>query len=85
MIDKDINGADWVECPAGAYTVRQVDSPGRSSRCTLEADIDFDHLLTHACTGIWQKIAPLRVLSFDIGAWHFSSVPLLLFFLIYFV
>jgi DNA polymerase delta subunit 1 len=65
MIDKNINGADWVECPATFYKVRPEEK--KVSRCTLEADIDFDHLMAHECTGIWQRIAPLRVLSFDIG------------------
>ena len=65
MIDKSINGADWVECPAGAYSIRS--DQNKTSRCTIEADIDFDQLITHECTGLWQRIAPLRVLSFDIG------------------
>ena len=65
MIDKNINGADWIECPATYYKVRSEEA--KISRCTLEMDIDFDHLISHECTGIWQRIAPLRVLSFDIG------------------
>ena len=64
MIDKDIQGADWVELPAGTYSLRDADQ--KKSRCTFETDIFFDKLLTHECSGIWQQIAPLRTLSFDI-------------------
>ena len=64
MIDKGIQGADWVELPAGTYSLRDANT--KQSRCTYETDIFFDKLLTHECSGIWQQIAPLRTLSFDI-------------------
>ena len=37
MIDKDIQGADWVELPAGTYSLRDADQ--KKSRCTFETDI----------------------------------------------
>jgi DNA polymerase delta subunit 1 len=64
MIDKDISGADWVELPAGKYTLRRPEE--HVTRCCLEADVTFDNLIAHPCTGQWNAIAPLRVLSFDI-------------------
>ena len=72
MIDKNINGSDWVECPAACYTIRPEER--KVSRCTIEADIDFDHLVSHECSGVWSKIAPLRVLSFDIGKLRLPAV-----------
>ena len=64
MIDKGIQGADWVELPAGTYSLR--DPSKQVSRCTFEADIFFDRIETHECKGFWSQIAPLRILSFDI-------------------
>jgi DNA polymerase delta subunit 1 len=36
------------------------------SRCQIEVDIGFQNLLAHKPEGEWQKVAPLRILSFDI-------------------
>jgi DNA polymerase delta subunit 1 len=64
MIDREISGADWVELPAGTYSIRTKEE--KVSRCSLEADIFFPNLLVHPSTGPWSSIAPLRILSFDI-------------------
>ncbi len=64
MIDNEISGADWVELPAGKYSVRE--SAAQTSRCTMEVDVFFNNLVSHPCSGIWSAIAPLRILSFDI-------------------
>ena len=64
MIDKDIQGSDWLELPAGTYSLRPSDS--MTSRCTYEADIYFDKIKVHKCEGPWSAIAPIRILSFDI-------------------
>jgi DNA polymerase delta subunit 1 len=64
MIDCEISGASWVELPAGRYTLRETDQT--VSRCSLEADITFNDLIAHPCQGIWNAVAPLRILSFDI-------------------
>lgn len=64
MIDTGITGCNWCECPAGTYAIRPA------SRCVssvqLEVDIVYDSLVSHPPDGEWQKIAPLRILSFDI-------------------
>lgn len=62
MIDCEITGSDWITLPAGMYTT----SPTAVSRCTHEFNISFHHIITHATTGIYSAIAPLRILSFDI-------------------
>lgn len=64
QVDKEIPGASWIELPKGTYSVRS-DSKKRS-RCQLEVDIFFNHMKSHPCKGEWNKVAPLRILSFDI-------------------
>lgn len=63
-MDKEIPGASWVELPKGTYSIRS-DSKKRS-RCQLEVDVFFNHMKSHPCKGEWNKVAPLRILSFDI-------------------
>lgn len=36
------------------------------SLCQYEVDVAWNHLVSHPAEGEWQRIAPLRVLSFDI-------------------
>ncbi|KAG8749175.1 DNA-directed DNA polymerase delta [Ceratobasidium sp. 428] len=64
MIDTHIVGMNWVEVPAGNYDMRVGDR--KVSTCQLEFDVQYDALKSHAPDGEWSKIAPLRVLSFDI-------------------
>ncbi|CAM9288465.1 unnamed protein product [Ectocarpus sp. 8 AP-2014] len=64
MVDKEIPGASWIELPKGTYSIRS-DSKKRS-RCQLEVDVFFNHMKSHPCKGEWNKVAPLRILSFDI-------------------
>lgn len=64
QVDKEIPGASWVELPKGTYSIRS-DSK-RRSRCQLEVDVFFNHMKSHPCKGEWNKVAPLRILSFDI-------------------
>lgn len=73
MIDCDIAGASWLELPAGAYAVR--DSRSTSTSAQLEVDITFNHLRAHAPEGPWQRIAPFRVLSFDIECMADEGFP----------
>ncbi|XP_046862075.1 DNA polymerase delta catalytic subunit-like [Xenia sp. Carnegie-2017] len=65
MVDTAVVGCNWIELPAGKYHVRNSES-GKISRCQLEVDIAWDDFISHPCEGEWQKIAPVRVLSFDI-------------------
>ncbi|RKP11132.1 DNA polymerase family B-domain-containing protein [Thamnocephalis sphaerospora] len=62
MIDTHMMGASWVELPAGAYRMRTA----ALSTCQIEVEIEYDKLISHAPEGEWQRIAPLRILSFDI-------------------
>jgi DNA polymerase delta subunit 1 len=42
------------------------DNVGATSRCQLEVDIAYDKMVSHAPEGDWAKVAPFRILSFDI-------------------
>lgn len=64
MIDKDITGAGWLECPKGTYRVRGERE--KESHCQIEADIVYESLEGHRPEGQWSKLAPLRILSTDI-------------------
>ena len=36
------------------------------TRCQLEVDISWEDLVSHVPEGEWSKVAPVRILSFDI-------------------
>ena len=60
----EISGMSWVEAPRTKYHVL---SPGeRQSNCQIEASMHYKDLIAHAPEGEWAKMAPLRILSFDI-------------------
>nr|XP_023399842.1 DNA polymerase delta catalytic subunit [Loxodonta africana] len=63
MVDMDIVGCNWLELPAGKYVLRPE---GKTTLCQLEADVLWSDVVSHPPEGPWQRIAPLRVLSFDI-------------------
>jgi DNA polymerase delta subunit 1 len=65
MIDNEIVGCNWLECPAGAWSMRRGPQQ-KTGRCQIELDIVYTSLISHKPEGEWMKIAPLRVLSFDI-------------------
>lgn len=64
QVDKEIPGASWIEIPRGTYSLRPDNK--KRSRCQLELDVIFNHMKSHPCDGEWNKVAPLRILSFDI-------------------
>lgn len=64
MIDQDIVGCNWCEAPAGSYAVRPP--ARRVSHAQIEIDVVYDSLISHKPDGEWQRVAPLRILSFDI-------------------
>ncbi|KAG0130707.1 DNA polymerase family B-domain-containing protein [Tuber indicum] len=64
MVDTMIPGMSWVEVPAGEY--RLVDTREKLSNCQIEAKVHFKNLISHPSEGEYQKMAPLRILSFDI-------------------
>jgi len=68
MIDRDVAGGGWMELPAGTYSLRTaLHGPLRKqSECQLEAEVWYEKLVAHPPEGAWSKLAPFRVLSFDI-------------------
>ncbi|XP_062149325.1 DNA polymerase delta catalytic subunit [Alnus glutinosa] len=62
MIDRDIVGGNWIEVLAGKYkkTAKNL------SYCQLEFDCLYSELISHAPEGEFSKMAPFRILSFDI-------------------
>ena len=59
-----ISGMSWVEVPAENYTM--IPEHERHSNCQIEAWVSYRDLIAHKPEGEWAKMAPLRILSFDI-------------------
>lgn len=59
-----IQGMSWVEAPANAYKI--IPDHSRQSNCQIEAEVSHAALIAHKPDGEWAKMAPLRILSFDI-------------------
>lgn len=64
MVDTGLVGCSWVELPAGQWTMRPL--ADHVSRCQIEADVSWERLVSHTPEGEWAKVAPFRILSFDI-------------------
>ncbi|KAF7973956.1 hypothetical protein HWV62_13918 [Athelia sp. TMB] len=64
MIDTKVVGMNWIEVPAGKYTI--LTDKGKRSGCQIELSMRWDAFVSHAPEGAWSHVAPLRVLSFDI-------------------
>ncbi|KAF9245286.1 DNA polymerase family B-domain-containing protein [Melanogaster broomeanus] len=64
MIDTQVVGMNWIEIPAGKYKL--VSAEARRSTCQIELNTRWNAFISHSPEGDWQKIAPLRILSFDI-------------------
>ena len=64
MIDTHIAGMSWVSINAGQY--HMIAERDQHSHCQIEAWCSYQDLIAHPVDGEWQKMAPLRVLSFDI-------------------
>lgn len=62
MVDSEITGCCWITLPAQAWRPRV----NPTTRCQLECDIAWDKLIAHPPEGEWSKVAPFRILSFDI-------------------
>ncbi|KAK3118063.1 hypothetical protein QOZ80_9BG0693720 [Eleusine coracana subsp. coracana] len=62
MIDCNIVGGNWIEVPAGKYR----EAARVMSYCQLELDCLYSDLISHAAEGEYSKMAPFRILSFDI-------------------
>lgn len=63
MVDTGVVGCSWIELPAGKWRRRLV---GGESRCQIECDVAWDAFVAHEPEGEWAKVAPFRILSFDI-------------------
>jgi DNA polymerase delta subunit 1 len=59
-----IFGMSWVEVPPQQY--KMIDYNTRHSNCQIEAEVSYRDLIAHKPEGEWAKMAPLRILSFDI-------------------
>ena len=59
-----ISGMSWVEAPATKY--HMIPNKDRHSNCQIEAYVHYRDLVAHEAVGEWAKMAPLRILSFDI-------------------
>jgi DNA polymerase delta subunit 1 len=64
MVDLGLQGAGWAQLGAGRYRVRAPEE--RVSTCQLEVDVVARDVEALPAKGRWLKIAPIRVLSFDI-------------------
>ena len=64
MIDTGVTGMSWVEVPPSKYHL--VPQKDRHSNCQIEAHVHYRDLVAHNNEGEWAKMAPLRILSFDI-------------------
>jgi len=53
-----------VEAPATKY--HMIPNKDRHSNCQIEAYVHYRDLVAHEAVGDWAKMAPLRILSFDI-------------------
>eukprot|EP00934_Nitzschia_sp_Nitz4_P009093 Nitzschia sp. Nitz4//scaffold3_size479765//74873//78343//NITZ4_000028-RA/size479765-processed-gene-0.52-mRNA-1//1//CDS//3329550542//9083//frame0 len=64
MIDRDISGAGWLTLPSKTYQVRKFHE--KQTHCQVEIDVTYTDVISQKPEGEWSKLAPFRVLSFDI-------------------
>ncbi len=64
LIDKRINGCQWIRLPAGSYSATPVGS--RHSNCQYELKLNRDAVLEPLDLSVKDAIPPLRTLSYDI-------------------
>ena len=65
MIDKDFVGMSWVRIAAGNWTLRRESD--KASSCQIEFDVEnYNDLIAVPSEGVFSKIAPIRILSFDL-------------------
>lgn len=67
MVETKVVGCSWIEIPANTWRKRVKGiKPEPESRCQLELDVAYDKFIAHEPEGEWSKVAPFRILSFDI-------------------
>ncbi|XP_014486988.1 PREDICTED: DNA polymerase delta catalytic subunit isoform X2 [Dinoponera quadriceps] len=68
MVDTSVVGCSWIELTPKTWKLRGQygHELELTTRCQLEVDVAWDAFIAHAPEGEWSKIAPFRILSFDI-------------------
>ncbi|KAF3171679.1 DNA-directed DNA polymerase delta [Orbilia oligospora] len=67
MVDTKMSGMSWVEVKKDRYTYVPTGANSRRlGSAQIEASCHYRDLITHQAEGEWSKMAPLRILSFDI-------------------
>ena len=68
MVDTNVVGCSWIELPASKWTQRSKNNNALNpvSRCQIEVDVAWNEFIAHEPEGDWAKVAPFRILSFDI-------------------
>uniref|UniRef100_A0A8C2XA57 DNA polymerase n=1 Tax=Cyclopterus lumpus TaxID=8103 RepID=A0A8C2XA57_CYCLU len=66
MVDSDVVGCCWIELPKNNSLPAECLHLKIVSLCQYEVDVGWTDFISHPAEGDWQRIAPLRVLSFDI-------------------
>ncbi|XP_050344943.1 DNA polymerase delta catalytic subunit [Nymphalis io] len=67
MVDTSVVGCSWIELPIGKWSIRSKHSLVKpETRCQIEVDIAWNAFIAHQPEGEWLKVAPFRILSFDI-------------------
>lgn len=64
MIDTKMAGMSWVSVNSGKF--HMIPHRDRQSQCQIEAYCHYRDIIAHPIDGEYSKMAPLRVLSFDI-------------------
>jgi len=64
MADNKVSGCSWIELPPGKMNVRRDEE--KVGTVQLEVDVMYEDMICHKPEGDWQKIAPLRIMSYDI-------------------
>ncbi|XP_057321007.1 DNA polymerase delta catalytic subunit isoform X2 [Microplitis mediator] len=68
MVDTGVVGCSWIELPPGKWHQRTKHGHNHPlrTRCQIEVDVAYDQFVAHAPEGEWSKVAPFRIMSFDI-------------------
>lgn len=69
MCDLNIVGCCWIELPANKWHPLESQhyfNNKTKSDCQLDVIVSYDDMIIHPPNDIWAKIAPLRIISFDI-------------------
>lgn len=90
MVDTSVVGCSWIELPPKSWKLRGQYGHmlELTTRCQLEVDIAWDNFIAHTPEGEWSKLAPFRILSFDIecagreGNYYYFLIFIIFFFVL---